>query len=115
MEEIRQADREDTQESKPMTIETILTLVVVPAAGALVAAVTTMWRQSNKTQERVIHRLESEVDECETRAVEQHEWALEISERVGNLEGTVQAQAQSQEQLMDLCDRIVEKIGSSNI
>jgi len=91
-------------------VHTILTLIVVPAAGALSAAVIALWKQSNTLHQRTSARLEKEVDDCESDRKAHQEWALTISERVGNLEGTVNTQAKSQEQLVEFCDLILQRM-----
>ena len=93
-----------------MDIHTILTLIIVPAAGALCSAVIALWRQSNTLHLRTSARLEEEVDECEEDRKSQHDWAVTISERVGKLEGTVQTQAKSQEHIIQFCDEVIERL-----
>lgn len=101
---------QQNKESVDVDAHTIMTLIVVPAAGALSAAVIALWRQSNALHIRTSSRLEQEVDECEASRGKQHDWAIAISERVGNLEGTVNSQARSQEQIIQFCDDIVERL-----
>jgi len=93
-----------------MDVQTILTMIVVPTAGALSAAVIALWRQSNILHQRTSARLEREVDDCETDRREHQAWAITISERVGNLEGTVSAQHRSQEQIVQFCDNILRRL-----
>lgn len=93
-----------------MGIETILTLIIAPAATALAAAVTALWRQSNKTHTNVIERLSAKLDECEDDTDTHHEWAVCISERVGKLEGIVETQSQKNQEVTTFCDQIIQRL-----
>jgi len=80
--------------------------VIVSLSGAIAVLWKAMHHQMIKTEKRISLKLE----DCEKRHVERDKWTVEMSEKVGKLEGLMEGHRQAREDLRNLSVKVADLI-----
>ena len=80
----------------------------VPLVVSLSGAVAVLWKAMHSQMVKTEKRISVKLNDCESRHVERDKWSVEMSEKVGRLEGLMEGHRQAREDLRDLSSRVVD-------
>ena len=79
----------------------------LPIVGSLTGAVVFLWKSMHSYLTTSEKRLNKKLAECETKHEERDMWAVNMSEKVGKLEGLMEGHKQAREDLKKLSDQVI--------
>jgi len=89
--------------------------------AALVSAIGVMWKvlhgnmkSSEERLEKQLNAQDEKLSDCEERHAEKDRWAMDISEKIGELQGVVTGRQQFKEHLVELTGEVIERIENVN-
>jgi len=91
------------------SLETIYQ-IILPLIMSLSGAIAVLWRAMHHQMVKTEKRISVKLKDCEDRHVERDKWSVEMSEKVGKLEGLMEGHRQAREDLKELSAKVAELI-----
>lgn len=79
---------------------------ILGAAGAVATAIGALWKLLVKRMDNQTTRVEAKLDKCEERHIERDKETVDISYRLGKLEGT----ESTTKRIENMLDRVIKEI-----
>jgi hypothetical protein len=84
--------------------------IILPLIMSLSGAIAVLWRAMHHQMLKTEKRISVKLNDCEDRHVERDKWSVEMSEKVGKLEGLMEGHRQAREDLKELSAKVAELI-----
>ena len=88
----------------------IIYQIVIPLVMSLSGAIAVLWRAMHRQMIKTEKRISSKLEDCEKRHKERDKWSVEMSEKVGKLEGLMEGHKQAREDLRNLSVKVANLI-----